>query len=206
MQVVSVLSALLFTMAGSAQTPATAKPAAAAQAQPAAQAKPAAPAQAKPAAPAQAKPAAPAAARAASYKVEAPNLALLMRGILFPNSNIIFDAQNNDPATKKEEGQFSAVYGGWQAVENAALALAESANLLMIPGRVCSNGKPVPMNRADWPKFVQLLRDASQASYKAAQSKNMDNIVDAAGALTEACSACHDVYREKPNLSLRCTP
>jgi hypothetical protein len=195
MRVVSVLFALLFfTMVGTAQTPATAKPAA-----PAAQAKPAAPAQAKPAAPAQAKP-------AASYKVEAPNLALLMRGILFPNSNIIFDAQNNDPATKKEEGQFSAVYGGWQAVENAALALAESANLLMIPGRVCSNGKPVPMTRADWPKFVQLLRDASQASYKAAQSKNMDNIVDAAGALTEACSACHDVYREKPNLSLRCTP
>jgi cytochrome c556 len=43
-------------------------------------------------------------------------------------------------------------------------------------------------------------------SYKAAQSKNMDKIVDAAGTLTEACSACHDKYREKPNLSLRCTP
>jgi hypothetical protein len=194
MRVASVLFALLFfTTAGTAQTPAPAKPAAPAQAKPAA-------------APAQAKPAAPAPARSASYRVEAPNMALLMRGILFPNSNIIFDAQNNDPATKKEEGQFSAVYGGWQSVENAALALAESANLLMIPGRLCSNGKPVPLNRADWPKFVQGLRTASQAAYKAAQSKNMDNIVDASGTLTEACSACHDVYREKPNLSLRCTP
>jgi cytochrome c556 len=43
-------------------------------------------------------------------------------------------------------------------------------------------------------------------SYKAAQSKNMDKIVDASGTLTEACSNCHDKYREKPNLSLRCTP
>jgi cytochrome c556 len=136
------------------------------------------------------------------------NLGQLMRGILFPNSNIIFDAQNNDPAAPKKEepGKMSNPYGGWLEVENAALARSESANLLMIPGRMCMNGKPVPITRADWPKFVQILRDAGQAAYKAAQSKNMDNIVDASGTLTEACSACHDVYREKPNLSLRCTP
>src|SRR5262245_46361300 len=67
------------------------------------------------------------------------NLAQVMRGILFPNSNINFDAQNNDPAAKKEEGAFGNPYGGWQSVENAALSLAESANLLIIPGRMCSN-------------------------------------------------------------------
>src|SRR6185436_13345446 len=116
MRVISVLPAFLFfTMVGTAQTPAP---------KPVSQAKPAAPATAKPAAPAaaQAKPA----AAGGAYKVEAPNLALLMRGILFPNSNIIFDAQNEDPAKKKEAGQFGNVYGGWQSVENAALALAES--------------------------------------------------------------------------------
>jgi hypothetical protein len=144
-------------------------------------------------------------AAAQTPKVEA-NLAQVMQGILFPNSNIIFDAQNNDPAAKKEEGQFGNVYTGWLAVENASLAIAESANLLIIPNRQCKNGKPVPLNRADWPRFVQGLRDAAQASYKAAQSKNMDNIVDAAGTLTEACSNCHDVYREKPNQADRCTP
>ena len=62
------------------------------------------------------------------------------------------------------------------------------------------------MDQADWPGFVQGLRDAAQASYKAAQSKNMDNIVDAAGTLTEACAACHDKYREKPSEDLRCIP
>jgi hypothetical protein len=91
-------------------------------------------------------------------------------------------------------------------VENAAIALGEAANLLIIPGRMCGNGKPVPMDQPDWPGFVQGLRDAAQVAYKAAQSKNMDNIVDASGTLTEACAACHDKYREKPDLANRCTP
>ena len=54
------------------------------------------------------------------------------------------------------------------------------------------NGKPAPMDQLDWPGLVQGLRDASQATYKAAQTKNQDAIVDAAGTLTEACAACHD--------------
>ena len=95
------------------------------------------------------------------------------------------------------EDKLYGPYGGWNAVENAALALSESANLLMIPGRLCMNGKPMPLNRPDWPKFVAQLRAAGQAAYKAAQSKNMDNIIDVAATVTEACSACHDVYREK---------
>jgi cytochrome c556 len=146
-------------------------------------------------------------AQAPALKPES-NLLQVMRAILFPNSNIIFDAQNEDPAAKKEgaEAKYGGVYGGWMAVENAALALSESANLLMIPGRLCGNGKPAPINRPDWPKFVAGLREAGQMAYKAAQSKNQDNIVDASGVVTEACSACHDVYREKPNLADRCTP
>jgi len=188
MRVISVITALFFfTLVGSAQTPA----------KPAAGAKPAAQAPAKPAA---------AAAGARPTAKNFGNLAQVMRGILFPNSNIIFDAQNNDPTKKKEDPAFGNPYAGWQSVENAALALAESSNILIIPGRVCSNGKPAPLNQADWPKLVQGLRDASMESYKAAQSKNMDKIVDASGTLTEACSNCHDKYREKPNLSLRCTP
>src|SRR5262245_10426350 len=177
MRVISVVVALLFfTMVGSAQSPAKVT----AKVQPAAQAKPAAPATQKPAAPATAKPA-PAAAPAGAQTARVQgNLAQVMRGILFPNSNIIFDAQNNDPvakAKKAEGGAFGNPYGGWQEVENAAISLAEAANLLIIPGRMCSNGKPAPLNRADWPKFVQGLRTASMAAYKAAQSKNMDNIV-----------------------------
>jgi cytochrome c556 len=60
------------------------------------------------------------------------------------------------------------------------------------------------MNNPDWPKFVQGLRDAGMTAYKAAQSKDQDNILMAADVLTTACANCHNKYREKPNLADRC--
>ena len=142
------------------------------------------------------------AAAAAAPKVEA-NLLQLMRGILYPASNVIFAAQDDLGKQPKPEdastspNPLTTTYGGWQAVENAALAIAESANLVMMPGRMCSNGKPVPIGRADWIKDVQMLREAGRAAYKAAQKKDKDAIVDVSGTISDACSACHDIYREK---------
>lgn len=131
------------------------------------------------------------------------DLRQVMRGILFPNSNVIFAAQDKldikpakDPSTATDP--LASSYGGWDAVENSSIALAEAANLLTIPGRKCSNGRPAPIQNEDWKKSVQELRDAGMAAYKAAQSKSTDMIVDAAGVMTNACSNCHDKYREKP--------
>lgn len=134
------------------------------------------------------------------------NLLQVMRGILYPASNVIFAAQSDDPATIKpatpdpatSPNPLTSSYGGWTAVENSGIALAEAANLLTIPGRMCSNGKPAPIQNADWQMWVQELRDAGMATYKAAQSKNMDAILDAAGVVSEACQHCHDKYREVP--------
>jgi hypothetical protein len=155
--------------------------------------------------------AAPAANSAGSMQVHA-NLNQLMRGIMFPNSNIFFVAQSQDPGTIKPHkdptlspNPLTGIYRGWGAIENSGLAMAEAANLLMIPGRVCSNGKPAPINNADWPGFVQGLRDAGLAAYKAAQSKDMDMVVEAADQVTTACLNCHNVYREKAAAADRCT-
>jgi hypothetical protein len=144
------------------------------------------------------------------------NLLQVMRGILFPNSNVIFSAQTQDPGTVKKDADgtssvnpLAGVYGGWQAIENSGLAIAESANLLTIPGRACSNRKPAPVQNADWQQFVRGLRDAGMAAYKAGQSKNMDMVIEAADTMTTACMNCHDVYREKTpaqgGLAARCT-
>jgi len=133
------------------------------------------------------------------------NLLQVMRGILFPNSNIIFGVQGKNPAELKPAGDpatatdpLLSTYGGWTAVENAGISLAEAANLLSIPGRKCANGRDVPMNNPDWPMLVQGLRDAGMKAYKAGQSKNDDMILDAADAMTTACANCHDKYRDKP--------
>lgn len=139
------------------------------------------------------------------------NLSQLMKGILYPSSNVIFAAQSENPADVKPAADpamatnpLASAYGKWQAVENGALAIAESANLLTIAGRKCSNGLDVPLKNADWTKLVQGLRDAGMTVYKAAQAKNQDGIVAAAGDLTEACDNCHSKYREKPDVSQRC--
>jgi hypothetical protein len=143
----------------------------------------------------------------------------VMRGILFPNSNIIFDAQDKNPGAPPDPkdpaastSPFAGTYGGWEAVENASIALAEAANLVILPGRNCANGKPVPRDDATFQKGVTALRETAMASYKAAQAKNQDAILDVADKLTQSCATCHDVYRDinvngKPvGIEGRCNP
>jgi hypothetical protein len=156
-------------------------------------------------------------AQAAFAPTAHANLAQLMRGIPFPASNIIFDTQTTDPGAAAEPAdsgagttatqQFSGVYGGWQAVENAALAIQETANLVMIPGRNCENGKPVPIDQEDFRMWAANLAAAGDAALKAAQSKNLDAMVDVSGTLSDACAMCHEKYRDTPNQPAdRCTP
>lgn len=129
----------------------------------------------------------------------------VMRAVLYPASNVIFTAQTDDPASFKPSANtsissdpFTSAYGGWTAVENAGLALAESANLLTIPGRRCGNGRLAPVQNADWQMFVQELRDAGMAAYKTAQTKSQDAILEAAEVVSNSCLHCHRKYRQVP--------
>ena len=132
------------------------------------------------------------------------NMVQLMRGTLYPQSNVIFTAQVEDPASFKPAAHqstssdpFTSAYGGWEAVENSGLAMAETAALLLVP-RQCSNGKPAPVQNADWQMWVQELREASMGVYKAGQAKNDDVVLEAADKLATACLHCHAKYRNVP--------
>lgn len=141
-------------------------------------------------------------------------LAQVMRGIPFTFANIVFDAQSKDPAAPKKAGDtsegatetFKNVYGGWQEVENSALALAEASNLLMIEGRFCENGKPVPIHEATYRKAAEGLAAAGQAAYQAAQTKNLDKMLEVGETVSVACANCHEPYRDFDNPKDRCTP
>jgi hypothetical protein len=158
-----------------------------------------------------AKPAAPAQGAAMQTPQLHGTLLQVMRGILFVNSNIIFTAQAEDPATLKRD-EFEAtspramtgLYGGWESVENASVALAEAANLLIIPGRRCSNGRLAPIDNPDWVKYVQILRDSGMAALKAARSKNQDAIVEVSETVTQACANCHERWRDVEPITNRC--
>ena len=137
----------------------------------------------------------------------------LMRGVLYPAANVVFFAQADNPGDVKPTpgndpsmatDPLMSTFGGWQAIENAALALAESANLLLIPGRSCSNGAPVPTKDPAWAMFVQEVRDASMKAYKAAQAKDQDKMIELSETLSTACAGCHRKWRDRRTPDNRC--
>jgi hypothetical protein len=137
----------------------------------------------------------------------------LMRGVLYPAANIVFSAQTDNPGDVKPipghdpsmaTDPLTSTFGGWQAVENAALALAESTNLLLIAGRVCSTGVPVPLQDPAWGDFVKDVRDASMKAYKAAQAKDQDKLIELSETLSSACSGCHRKWRDRRAPAIRC--
>ena len=134
----------------------------------------------------------------------------LMRGLFFPHSNVVFAPQRVNPADIKRASEpstatdpLAGVFGNWEAVENSALTLTEAADLLMTPGRKCSNGKDVPLTSPEWVRMVNKLREAGMFSFKAAQSKNIDKMLEAADVLNDSCAECHNRYRPR-NIANRC--
>ena len=152
-------------------------------------------------------PAAPISAGASSLPPPEGNLAELMRAIAFPNSNIIFNLQLKDPGAQPKKDLTSApfdysewgatVYGGWLAVDQAAVAITETSALLLTPGRRCQNGRPVPVERADWKQFVAALADAGRLAHRASQARDFKAFIDISEKLNDACANCHKVYRDK---------
>ncbi len=132
------------------------------------------------------------------------NLAQFMRGVTFPNANIIFNTQVKDPGATKPANPVpfdyvlwgATVYYGWQAVDQAALGLIETTSMFMVPGRRCENGRPVPIQNADYQKFTQELIALSRELYKASQTRNQDAVSGMSEKLNDACANCHKVYRD----------
>jgi len=137
-------------------------------------------------------------------------LAQVMQAIPFPASNLIFDAQTNDPGKPVKPGDPSgsasaqyggiAEYAGWNAVANAGVALQETANLIMIPGRKCKNGQNVPNDQEDFKKWAAALAEvgAEVEKWAAAKTYNEDQVIEITGKVSDACANCHDKYRNTP--------
>lgn len=98
----------------------------------------------------------------------------------------------------------------WKKVRFQALAIVEGANLLMMDGRVVAHpgqqldepggeGNFTPAQSqaaidADRPAFVayaRALRDTAELMLKAIENQNPDGMLEAGGALDEACEQCH---------------
>ena len=139
-------------------------------------------------------------------------LAEVMRGILFPNSNILFDTQSRDPAAPPEptaaggtvSATFSSIYTGWTLVQAAAVSLADASHLIVIPGRLCNNGQPVPLANQDFMEYARDLQDVGRKAYEIAKTENLEAMIEITNEVAGACENCHAVYRRYPEEN-RCT-
>jgi hypothetical protein len=102
----------------------------------------------------------------------------LMVRIIYPASDALFYIESRTPKTDAE----------WGALEGQALMLAESANLLMMPGRA--------RDQKEWMRLSRLMLDASADALAAAKKRDVDAIVLTGEPLLESCTSCHKAYRK----------
>jgi cytochrome c556 len=75
----------------------------------------------------------------------------------------------------------------WAMLQAQTLTLAESANLLMMPGRA--------RDQDQWTKDAQLMLDAGISAFKAAKAKDVAALEAVSDQLYESCTTCHQHYR-----------
>ena len=110
----------------------------------------------------------------------------LMVDIIYPMSDAIFYVETREPTNDVE----------WNALRGKALMLAESANLLMMPGRARDQDR--------WMADAKLLLDVGTAAFRAARRKDLKALTDLNDQLYMSCTTCHMHYR--PNYGRRPAP
>jgi len=100
-----------------------------------------------------------------------------MVDILYPAGDAVFYIETRTPTDSEE----------WALVQLQTLALAETANLLMMPGRA--------RDQDQWMADSQLLLDAGEAAYRAAKDRDVAALAALNDALYASCVTCHQHYR-----------
>ena len=110
----------------------------------------------------------------------------LMVKIIYPASDAIFYITTRTPTSEAE----------WGELQGKALAVAESANLLMMPGRARDQDR--------WMADAKLMLDAGRAAFRAARAKDVAAVEAVNDQLYTSCTSCHQHYR--PNYGRRAAP
>ena len=114
-------------------------------------------------------------AQAPSYQ-NVGTMSQLMVNIIYPTSDALFYIERANPKTDAD----------WNLVKNNALTLAESGNLLLMPGRV---------REGEWAADAKMMIDLATTAFKAAQAKDMEKITGLSEDLSNSCIKCHLKYR-----------
>ena len=84
----------------------------------------------------------------------------------------------------------------WNAVIASATTLAETPNLLMIPGRQRCIGGAIPATfRTDWNRKAREVVEAANIALIAAKKHDADALAEAGERIDVACDECHERYQ-----------
>ena len=108
------------------------------------------------------------------------NMSRLMIDIIYPTSDAIFYVDRDEPKTEVQ----------WNTLASQALMLAESGNLLMMPGRA--------RDGALWMKQSRALIEAGAMAAKAADAKDAAGLMTAGHLIDLSCDRCHRRYMKLP--------
>jgi hypothetical protein len=114
------------------------------------------------------------------------NVKQLMNWIIDPNADVIWNSVGTIITEKGREELMPKTDDDWAAVRNAAAVVVESGNLLMMDGRA--------YDREQWMEAARGMIDAANTAIEAAETKDVEALFDAGGAVYEACTACHAKY------------
>jgi hypothetical protein len=110
-----------------------------------------------------------------------------MKGIVGPAATVVFTSVSFITTDSGVEAKAPHSDEEWEVVANNAVALAEGGNLLMMDGRAVDSG--------EWMKMSRAMIDAAKIALKAAEAKNVDDMLEVGGTINVSCDNCHRRYQ-----------
>lgn len=107
----------------------------------------------------------------------------LMDAVIERQANIVWEAVGTTVTPEGIEERRPSTDEQWKAIRDAAVTIAESANLLLVPPRAQSEEQ--------WMQFVQELSRQGERMIAAADRKSPDDVFNAGAELYDACVNCH---------------
>ena len=109
----------------------------------------------------------------------------MMNWVMDPAADVIWGSAGAVITLEGEQSLAPTDDEGWAEVRNAAAVVAESGNLLMLPGR--SRGD-------DWNEFARAIVVMGERAIAAAEAQDEPALFEVGGQLYNVCVACHQVY------------
>lgn len=106
-----------------------------------------------------------------------------MQWVLDPAADHIWDSAGSVITAAGVEELAPTTDEGWLAVQHSAVVVAETGNLLLMPGRARDD--------QDWQEIALGLIDVGMRAKKAAEAQDADALFEVGGQLYNVCVSCH---------------